>query len=87
MSDAWANNGLYRVRKQAAVEPHATDPLPRSPTAVGLYVGTAGDVQCIAVGDTDAVVYKNVPSAFVIAGEFTHVVSTLTTATDILALY
>jgi hypothetical protein len=58
---------------------------PSDSTAVdfyGLYVGTGGDVAVKANGGT-AVTFKNVPSGSIIALRVLTVMSTNTTATDI----
>ena len=52
--------------------------------AVCLYIGGAGDVQVITLAGT-TVVFKAVPVGTTLWGRFTHVLSTLTTATLILA--
>ena len=51
-----------------------------------LWVGVAGDVNCVLVGQTSVILFKNAP-----AGKFdlevVRVHSTSTTATDIVAVY
>lgn len=51
----------------------------------GIYVGTTGDVTCINGGVS--AVYNNVPVGLIIPGQFTKIMSTGTTASDIVIMY
>jgi hypothetical protein len=53
----------------------------------GLYVGADGDVAVIMVGDTSAVTFVGVKAGTVLPLRVSKVMSTNTTATDIVALY
>jgi len=55
-------------------------------TTRGLYVGVSGDVAVVTKGHGTSVVFKNVPAG-ILPVRVTKVLSTGTTATDILALY
>ena len=55
-----------------------------SPQAI--YVGTGGDVALRLIGNSDVATYKNVPSGSWLPVEADKVMSTNTTATDILML-
>jgi hypothetical protein len=57
------------------------------PATRGIYVGVTGDVAVIFAGDTAAVTMKNVVAGAEHAWQVTKVMSTNTTATDIVALY
>ena len=52
-----------------------------------LFIGGAGDVSAILVGDSSPVIFKNIPSGSILPISVKRVVSTLTTATDIVGLY
>jgi hypothetical protein len=56
------------------------------PQTRALYVGVTGDVAVIFAGDTAAVTLKAVPVG-ILPVQVTKVMSTGTTATDIVALY
>lgn len=49
----------------------------------GVWVGTAGDIAVKGLGDASASTLKNVPSGSFIPGNFLRIMSTNTTATDI----
>lgn len=51
-----------------------------------LWVGTGGDVSAVTASGT-VLTIKNVPSGYMLVGQFTRVNSTNTTADDMLALY
>lgn len=51
-----------------------------------IYIGTGGDVAIIAQGDTAAVTLKNVPSGSLLPISTLKVMSTNTTATDMVGL-
>lgn len=53
----------------------------------GIYVGGAGDLALKMRGDTNAVVYKGRPAGSILPGYFVQVMSTNTTATDIVGVY
>lgn len=53
----------------------------------GLYVGVGGNVALILAGDTVAVTFKNVAQGAIMPVAATKVMSTNTTATDLVALY
>lgn len=72
------------IRGAAAVTPHDTNPL--ATPARALWIGTGDNVRVTHLDGTTAV-YSNVPSGFLLPVSATHVVSTSTTATNILALY
>lgn len=56
------------------------------PVTRGLYIGVTGDVAVIMAGDTAAVTFKAAPVG-ILPIQVTKVMSTNTTATDMLALY
>ena len=64
-----------------AVTPHDTNPN----VARALYIGTTGDVAVVTRGRTTSVVFQNVPVG-ILPVQVTKVLSTGTTATDILGL-
>jgi hypothetical protein len=51
-----------------------------------LWVGTGGDIAVLHTDDTTSVVYKNVPSGSLLPFAVKQVLSTGTTATDIVGL-
>jgi len=57
------------------------------PTTRGLYIGGAGDVAVIMAGDTAAVTFAGALAGSVLTLQVTKVMSTNTTATNIVALY
>lgn len=67
-----------------AVTPHDTNPLAR--IARALYVGGAGAITCRPYGATADVVFSAVPAGSTIPLAVTHVRSTGTAATGIVAL-
>ena len=69
-----------------AVTPHDTTELSKKPTRA-LFVGVGGDVALKLTDDTAAVTFKNVPSGTILPVGCYLVLSTGTTATNILALY
>lgn len=87
------------ARRFLAVTPSDTKDLPNaagdnaSAYAKGLYIGTGGNVAVVAAGDQSntlqgtAVTWKNLPSGSYLLGQVRRVMSTNTTATDIVALY
>lgn len=47
-----------------------------------IFVGVAGNVECICNGTT--CIYQNLPAAYELSGNFTHVLATNTTATGLI---
>lgn len=78
-----------------ALTAHATNDIPTQLSLSeadnyprGIYVGVTGDVEVKLIGDsTTAVVFKNVPQGTIIHAVVTHLVSTNTTATDLVGLW
>lgn len=52
-----------------------------------IYVGTSGDLAVKFSGDGTAITFKNVPSGTLLPLSATHIMSTNTTASDIVALF
>jgi len=52
-----------------------------------LFIGGAGDVSAILVGDSSPVTFKNIPLGSILPISVKRVAATLTTATDIVGLY
>ena len=73
------------ARKAAAVTPHDTNALADVPKA--LYVGAAGNVACRLIDDSADVTFVGVPAGAILPIRVSHVRSTSTTATSIVALY
>jgi hypothetical protein len=67
-----------------AVTPSDAADLPRATKA--LYIGNAGDVSVCAVGDTQAVIFRNVSSGSFLDVRARAVRLTGTTATEILGM-
>lgn len=88
MADPY-NNFLDTVsspaRSAKAVTTHNTNPLAGG-TSKALYVGVSGDIACRLVGDDADVLIKAAPVG-ILPVRVTHVRTTSTTATNILALY
>lgn len=72
-------------RNHAAVTTHNTNPLATVPKA--LFVGTGGNIALRAVDATADVLFKNVPSGFILPVRAQYVRTTNTTAADIVAIY
>jgi hypothetical protein len=68
-----------------AVTPHDTNDLAESTS--GLYIGGAGAVAVITEGEGTSVIFAAVPVGTTLPIRVTRVLSTGTTATNILALY
>jgi hypothetical protein len=68
----------------SAVTPHDTNDLPFISRA--LFVGGAGNV-AVEMGSGDNVTFTGVPAGFILPIEVSKVLSTGTTATNIVALY
>jgi hypothetical protein len=69
----------------AAVTPH--DSTNFSSACRGLYVGGAGNVAVVFIGDGAAVTFSNVPAGTILPVSAIRVNSTNTTATNIVALW
>lgn len=54
--------------------------------ALGLFVGTGGDVAVLPAGNTASVIFANVPDGSFLPCQVKKVLATGTTASDILAL-
>ena len=74
------------IRSAAAVTPHDSTLITSWPVKC-LFVGVGGDVTCLLEGDTDNVLFKNVPSGTVLPVSVKRVSATGTTATNILACW
>ncbi len=77
---------LAPAQAAVAVTPHDTNELSRKPTRA-IFVGVGGDVAVKLTDDTSAVTFKNVPGGTILPIGCYLVLSTGTTATNILALY
>ena len=55
--------------------------------ARGVYVGTAGNVALMAIGDSAAVTFTAVPAGTILPIRIKRVMSTNTTASTIIAIY
>ena len=88
MADPY-NNFLDTVsspaRSAVAISTHNTNPLANG-TTKALYVGVAGDIACRLAGDETDVLVKAAPVG-ILPFRVTHVRTTNTTATNMLALY
>ena len=73
------------ARKAAAVTPHDSNALTDTPKA--LYVGGAGNLVCRLVDDSADVTFVGVVAGSILPVRVSHVRSTSTTATSIVALY
>lgn len=73
---------MSTARNAVAVTPHDTN----SNRADALYVGTGGDVAILAVGSGSSVTLSNVPDGTFIPIRVVKVLSTGTTASNIVAL-
>lgn len=73
------------VIETAAVTPSDSTDLSVIPR--GLWIGVGGDVNLTGMGDSSAVVIKNVPTGSYLPIRAKRVYSTNTTATNIIALY
>lgn len=87
MADDFENNGATLISPAegaAAVTPHDTTALGNVTRAI--YVGGAGDVEVITKGG-DTVVFSSVPAGTILPVRATHVKSSNTTASNILAMW
>lgn len=79
------NKGLTspatKLRAVTPADGSDLDPIPRA-----LWVGTAGNVAIIAADDSSAVTLSNVPAGAVLSVRAKRVMSTNTTASNIVAL-
>lgn len=80
------NAGTACADRVRAVTPNDGTNLPLG-TATALWIGGAGDVALIAAADASAVTITGVPAGTVLAISAKRVLSTGTTATNIVALY
>jgi hypothetical protein len=86
MADAFSNASLSGPARSAkSVTTHNTNPLAGGATRA-LYVGVSGDIACRLAGDSTDVLVKAAPVG-VLPMRVTHVRTTNTTATNLLALY
>lgn len=85
-SEAASNNIVAPVVSARAVDVNDTVDLPFGPTK-RIWSGSGGNIALIAAGDTDAVTWVNVPAGMQLDVVATRIMSTNTTATNILALY
>lgn len=53
----------------------------------GLWIGTGGDINIVAICDTAAVVLKNVPGGVLLPIQAVRVYSSSTSASDIVGVY
>jgi len=85
--DKFPGAGLGNIdtaRKAYAISKSDTVELPFTPR--GVYVGGAGNISAVLMGDTDVVVFKNVVAGTVLPIR-PKLVMTATTAADLVALY
>lgn len=73
------------IDKASAITPHNSTNL--ATAACGVYVGGAGDVTLVPLGQKTAVLFKAVPVGAIIPVWTTRVNATGTTATNLVALY
>jgi len=66
------------------VTPHATNPLPVIPKA--LYIGGAGNITLRGAGRDSDTIFVGLPAGFILDVAASHVRSSGTTATNIVAL-
>lgn len=89
MADPY-NNFLDTVtapaRDAAAVTTHNTNPLPGG-VCKALYIGGAGNVACRLVDSESDVTFTGIAAGTILPVRATHVRTTSTTATAIVALY
>jgi hypothetical protein len=78
--------GYFTAKNAAAVTPHDTNPLSRGKTAA-LYVGGAGALIVRMAGESADTTFAAVPAGTTLPIQVTHVRSTGTVATSIVALY
>lgn len=78
--------GYFTATNALAVTPHDTNALARGKTAA-LFVGGAGAITCRFSGEGSDTVMTGVAAGSVLPIEVTHIRSTGTTATNMVALY
>lgn len=90
----FANAGRYQPSGGIPSFPHGADEITPSnddthEPPISVYVGVAGDVAVVPAASPtgDPVVFKNVPAGSVLPCQVVKVMSTNTTATDLVALY
>lgn len=84
-------SGVYRSAN-ATVSAHGAAAVTPSdateiPVTRALYVGGSGDIAVLMGEDTNSVVFASVPGGFILPIQVSKVLSTGTTATNVLALY
>ncbi|MZH02499.1 MAG: hypothetical protein F3745_03625 [Nitrospinae bacterium] len=52
-----------------------------------LFIGGEGDLSAILVGDSSSIIFKNIPQGTILPVSVKRVLSSLTTATEIVGLY
>lgn len=73
------------ARNVFSITPHETDELPFVPREI--YVGGAGDIEMVAVDSDTAVILKAVPAGMRLPYRAKRIISTNTTATDLVGVY
>lgn len=73
------------ARRMVALTP--TDGADLADVPKAIYVGTGGDINMIAAGDTAAVPLKNVPTGTILPVRAKRILATSTTASNLVALY
>jgi hypothetical protein len=84
MSNPYTNAMRLGARKSAAITTHNTNPLPAA--ADSIYIGVGGDVTCRLEGDTSDRLFKNCVAGTELMVRATHVRTSGTTATNLVAL-
>lgn len=84
-------SGVYRSAN-ATVSAHSAGAVTPSDTTVlpvtrALYVGTGGNISVVMGDDENTVTFVNVPSGVIFPIQISKVLSTNTTATNIVALW
>lgn len=90
IKDQWApvspslSDPAYSAASVSVSDSSDLDRLPRA-----LYIGVEGDVRVLGIDDDDSevLVFKNVPAGTVLPFRARRILSTGTTATDIVALF
>lgn len=78
--------GYFTAKNAAAVTPHDSNALARGKTAM-LFVGGAGAITCRFPGEASDTVMTGVAAGSLLPIQVTHIRSTGTTATNMVALY
>lgn len=84
-SAADENSWSDPAENATAITPNDSTEL--SPVPRGIYVGTGGNLALLLVRDSVAVTFVNVPDGSIVPARALKVMSTNTTASDIVALY